>query len=643
MRELVTLPSGRDERGVTIILFAILMLAILAMVAIVIDLSATRWDRQDSKRNADLAASAAIQRMKDFNDGIPRPWPAICEAISYLDANGLGTLSGTYKTGAGVALAVDPCDGTGSPDFDQCVPNDATSWGWFEGTAQAGSIKIDIKSGYQMPDTSFGDTAADAGDAAQGSCDNVGVIIEKTRQLEFARVIGQSEQTTRIRSVGRVTIANEADDVLALLLLERTACGVVQTEGNSNALVKAAGYDSRPGLIHADSTGTQTPSCNSQKVFDVGPANPSTPRIRADASVTTGVDGQISTRAMGPAGNAANAHDPCQTHVAIFNTNPSTNCVVEGGLLGRGPVDQRYRIPMINLRTEAAGRVAWTNNQAAAAGFAVVDNPTCSVPATSLTVSKLFVRCDNYSPNADITFSNTEVVFTGRITVPNNRTYTFNNPRTLYVGGNANQNGVAVSGTLKVNSNNATDANGNLSICDDRLLNGPRTDTTKFVLMNGPFSVGGTARLCSTTLFLADNTASSCPLPSTDGVAPYGNSCNGDLDITGGSAVIDWSGPNQSPVSPTAAEIANLEDLAFWTESSDTQRVTGGGAIIMRGIVFAPNTDPMRLGGNGTNDVTDAQILVRKLVANGNAQLILRPDPANVVPFAVFKDSGLVR
>lgn len=111
---------ARGDRGVTLILFAAFMVAIVTIVALVIDLSNVRNSRQDNKRTTDVAATAGAQELAP--DGVPHPWAGVCAAFAYLKQNQSDlTLTPTYQDGNEDPVAGDPC----STNLEQeCVPGD---------------------------------------------------------------------------------------------------------------------------------------------------------------------------------------------------------------------------------------------------------------------------------------------------------------------------------------------------------------------------------------------------------------------------------------------------------------------------------------------------------------------------------------
>jgi hypothetical protein len=100
-----------------------------------------------------------------------------------------------------------------------------------------------------MPDNRFPEevaAVADAGDPLKGSCDNLAVIIKRTRSPIFAGLIDASDRTTTIRSVGRLSNINTGDYDPALLLLEQHRCAVL-TDSSNGGRVIAQPYLDHPG------------------------------------------------------------------------------------------------------------------------------------------------------------------------------------------------------------------------------------------------------------------------------------------------------------------------------------------------------------------------------------------------------------
>ena len=97
-----------------------------------------------------------------------------------------------------------------------------------------------------------------------------------------------------------------------------------------------------------------------------------------------------------------------------------------------------------------------------------------------------------------------------------------------------------------------------------------------------------------------------------------------------GNGTIDWTAPNNVDdlVKATNADHLDLEDLALWDETYDTQNVGGGGYMHLSGVFAAPNAVPFKLNGGATQDVKNSQYVVRQLWSTGNGTLSMQPLPS---------------
>ena len=173
------------------------------------------------------------------------------------------------------------------------MPGYETTWAVFDGNPVSG-VEVEIRSGYDVNDTSdggFSDEAYhdDDGAADQGGCDNLAVIIRETERPGLGRVFHGGDLTSRIRSVGRAAFGSRTDHIIALLLLERRECAALDINGNSGAYVEVLSQGPRQGIIHSDSAGID--NCSSDNnVLNVNPAGPPARIIaRQTASGTPGL------------------------------------------------------------------------------------------------------------------------------------------------------------------------------------------------------------------------------------------------------------------------------------------------------------------------------------------------------------------
>jgi hypothetical protein len=146
---------------------------------------------------------------------------------------------------------------------------------------------------------------------------------------------------------------------------------------------------------------------------------------------------------------------------------------------------------------------------------------------------------------------------------------------------------------------------------------------------------------------MADGSTVATPtsgIPASNGTIPADNTYKGTVKTTGG-AIIDWSAPNVSSMKATAAQLAELEDLAFWTETSDNSNINGSGtSMALSGVFFAPNANPFSINAGSGTIKADAQFITRFLDVSGTgATLSLRADPNNTVAIPYIDGFRLVR
>ncbi|MDX6309225.1 MAG: hypothetical protein QOI06_2271 [Nocardioidaceae bacterium] len=670
-----------DEQGAVAVIVAFSMTALLVIAALVVDVGQARTDRLSNRTYTDAAAASGIRSL-DSGDGISKPYHAACTALAYLkasDAQNLTSLVSVWRTGAGAAV-VDPCGGTALLD-SACVPNTASSWAWYHGTATTASGKlltIDIKGGYQpqaVVSTALGGYAPQTDDAAfhytgptdngvgaSGGCDQLAVIMQEQTQPGLGQVASSNPLITKVRTVARMTASSLGDASAALLILERTDCPAIQVN-STNTHIEVLGFGSKPGVIHSDSSGTGA-TCS--------PINPvilgkfaSAPGVSAHQSEsgTPRLPGMITTVAGGTA--PANATDgatkvcaetalPAQPPQTFPPTAP-TSCgpALGRGLVGRGVVDRRYdtstttgvQLAMSTAATEY-NKVPTGAAPGTLASYTVLggSQKACQNVANSNYTQggAIFVNCPNGVNYNDFTFTNaTAVVFNGNVSVGSGNTLSMPNVTRLYIkGGTGPQGGFQASGTF----------NYNLGLSATCALRGT-TARAQIVVGSGSFSAGAQSslHLCQTTVLMANDQSPTCPLPPTPvvgpGPPPADNSCIGNVNLNAGGTM-DWSAPDSvfnGPASQT--DWNNLEDLALWTETSQESSIGGGGSMTLTGVFFLPNANPFTISGHGNQLIpANAQFVARKLQAKGQGTLYMRPDPNDSFTLPLVSDSfNLVR
>ncbi len=623
---------------------ALLMIILLASAGLVVNVGLVRADRQRNKSVADVAVTSGMRSL-DAGGGQIAPFRGACTAIDYIRSNhpelsSLSTATGTWTDGSSSPIPGDPCS-SASPYYNQVCnvstafsqPSSArATFAWFTGTA--GGTTVKVKAGYAASDMTtdgFRDDSyhTDTGDAAYYGCDQLSVAVTETEDAGFGRVVGATQLTSTVRSVGRVTIEESSDAAVALLLIDPSDCEVLKIGGTGSA-VRVKGTAARPGIIHADSTGA---ACTGSNRVLTG--------LHADGIVAE--QAPDSPFAAGKVSVNANLPSPAY--------DSTTNVVAQGGApehngpKGRSPVDERYLgigtpYGITDLRADAVSRWAWTDATANANGYAVVTNCN-SLPADydPAPYTKAFLRC-NLTKSVNFASTVTDVVITGTMDVSGGggTTITMPNVRNLFVFGDAGSNAKGINvgsdSLLSVNMNGYA----NCTLRDAVPANSSLT--TKLVVGNGQLNVGssGALRMCATTLYLADGS-----LPTSNGTTPANNGYDGKLDVSA-TAALEWTAPNTTTALSTATDWEKLEDLAFWTETSGGNSIGGSNATMtLKGIFFTPNANAFDINAGGAGITADAQFITRKLNVQGGGQMTMTADPNNSVPFKFFSSYDLVR
>lgn len=650
--------ARRRDRGAVVVLSALLLTALVAIVALVIDLGFVRNTRQSSKATTDSAAAAGLQSLA--SDAVPKPWSGVCAALDYLlDNEADRTFTVEYFDGALTPVGGTPCTSL----LDQiCVANTPTSWAWIR--ASDGDYVVDIRSGYVTPDASFpedaGAHAADDGVPARGGCDQLAVIAADRDDVYFGGVAGATGYDTAIRTVGRVDISSLNEGVPAFLMLERTSCTVlshsVGNGGGSGIIVEPAS-PTEPGIIHVDSSGSSSCSDSENEGGYVvyGTAIDGVPGIQVQSAGTApDVEaGVLSLRAL-TVGNSAHAWS---------NASGVSPAGTPGALVSRKPVDDRYN-PASGATISALLSAARTDASrvTAPSGYTVVS--TCndhSPSATEQAATLVFIDCPGgYSPR-DATFTSAQqIVVNGPVHVQNNARLYLPSVQRIVIGGTSTR-GLEVSGggLLGINSLAPFAADTNAaarSACTGR--EGPAWGgTTQMVIFGGSGSgagegglnVGGRAALCQTFVLLAGPKTSPYTVPqqrvgSGDPTCVLETPCPTDTSAATDAALIvsgflRWSAPNQlaAPISGAVG----VEDLALWTETSKTSEVKSGGILEARGVHFLPNSR-LEMRSPAVAEPQDAQFIARSLKLFAGT-LRMKPTPANNVTFNLLTGVSLVR
>lgn len=628
IRTRLVLIAEPDESGLFIVLYALLVVAMFSMVAIVIDLSQLRNIRRTSQTVTDFAALAAAAELADIT-GVS-PVQACRDAFEYVKKNTPDfPVAATIPCGdlATVVPARIPCSDTtpATPPLDLEASN---------------TDPYHLHIVYPVPDSLIDDPRRGGVGTKDGAhCERMQVSISKTGGSFFAKVFGFNTLEQGASSTARGFIKNDGKDVPALLILELQACGALQASGQGGIVAKGAGI--KPGLIAVASAGSASPggcsngdNAGGRVVYgtalpsghDSRPGLPSIEAFAAEAAdPSTGVaaPGVLSVYAM----NTPNASR------SAYDTPSGVKPAPEGGpRFTRDPVDARYGSAIAGLRaTTAAVPAGYTSLRSIRNG--------CKIDSTNFIITQPNVLIDcvpNFqNPQTEIIFTGAKFWSTKNILIAPSEKWTFSNPSLLVIDRNlTNKSALEVKGTLWVNTGTTTATPSLASNYCGVSRNGPGFTSTQLVIKTGDLSVSSGAKMCQTTLYMADGAAS--PRPDNDN-----NSYEGTLGFGGGST--DWTAPDQTELAacdpPTVVAGCydrslpqfQLEDLALWTESTPLSRIGGAGEVFLTGVFFLPNAT-FDFGGQAIQNIDrNAQFVARRLNMSGQGTLILKPDPNEAI------------
>lgn len=658
----------RSDRGAVLVLVALCMLALMLIVALVIDLGSTRSDRRAGQMAVDSAATAAAQSYKVSED----PADACREALALLALN-LDTAPFVGDGGTTCASQF------GSATCADITPRSLT--------ARSGDYVVVMQhpvlagSELMVNTSTIGNAGIPQDATADGEgCDRFGFQVTTTGGAFFGGVAGESARSSTVHAVAMVRARTENTEVAALLLLERVGCGVLQTSGGGatgSGVIVSSPSPTLPGIIAADSAG-QVPPCTTNANADgyviFGTALPAAggggPSITAeDASAT--VPGIISIYAKGVGGRGG------YVYPGGLSVEP-----IAGAINSRSIADTRYN----GTNTQISQLHALLNSRTAAppttGTFATITgNPECkgTLPAATLDATVVFVDCPTFEPEANLFPNATHFFVRGNINIKSNKKLSLPEVQNLFVrgcsvGGCSGSNQfaleVANNGVLYLNTGDpalpATDTGG--TPCSARrsaARGGSTSNTTRFATRGGSVTVSGFVRMCQTTLYVGEDSAAytkqtvevtaaapenypaiaKCtpakPCPKDSAATMAG------ISFTGGSASADWSAPDQLATRPTTAQLAYaanpFEDLAFWSETSAASNIRGQGNNTTTGVFILPNAS-FTFTGQGTQaQPLDAQFLVRRLNVSGQGSLVMEPDPANALEVEVYGNVSLIR
>ncbi len=585
------------EEGSILILTAILVVAMLLMVAIVVDLGSTRAVRGKARAAADSAATAGAL---DLGNGTNAA-TACAKAFGYAFSN----LGGNQPTAAQITQA---CTSATNGGMGACT---TTTVAARVATLSNGNRTLQVTN--PVPDdnplmlkaTTVGGGVSQANNvAADGSvtCGRIGVEITEPQSSFFGGVASSKAGSFSIHSVARYRPVNRGSLVPpALVVLNQRACKAINT-GNGNIWVDSTLLG--PGLAYSDSDGTNPPCGGSEGILHTGASG--SLRAAGASSMPGELAWYLPCSPPAACPTPAPGFTPGRTATETGPVNPSTFSYV-GKLYGRperttrGPADAKYHCtktpvtaetPLCTNADPAADPVkdadALAQATTAPSGFS--SSTQCGTTGGPVTLSgKVFLDCPEFLVKANplIIAGGATIIFKGRLTID-------------------------AGGTLAVNVSNPSN---------------PVVDAGGLPV---PAAPEGQSRL------IVGSTAANAVDISTNSASVY--LAQTSLYSRGGFKMqslnkLLWSPPSSGPT----------KGLMYWSDAAQPFAIQGGPAIKAAGVLFHGN-GTLASGGNGIVDLRDVQVWVDKIDISGGATVRLKPDPANSITVtATGAGSSLIR
>lgn len=631
-RRRVRAARADGDRGVVMIIVAVSLVALATIAALVIDLGYARQRKHGVQHAADLAALAAGYQLSGRGNAylVSDPRRACTAALGSVKEN-------LTDFASGATLACDSFPVTGvSPDCTDSTPMTTVS------TTSAGyTLRVD----YPVPDAEIADAAFSGGIGTGDGvrCDRMKVSISQDKSTFLAGVAGIGHINVSGSAVVKGSVEATRKSTPALLMLERTGCQVLTNSSNGtngSGIIVEAATTQEGGHAHVDTDGSECDANPTKTAYAVYGTPLSTGQPSIQVKDGSGTNGSITAYAV-TAGS---------TRGGWIYPGGLSKPVTAGPIVSRQPVDNTYNLspdPAIStLHASAYSAVNMPTASATANGYSVVDC-TAKGPVTG---TKVFVNCPiGYTGAGDVTFTEaTDVVFNGPINMKSG-TMAFPVANRVYVKANS------TAGITLGNGANFTLNLGTATDCSARqgpAAGGTTTNTSVLAVMGGPaapthaIETGNSSlmRLCQTTVYLGSsagtysrfaatsggNCTVAAPCPVKSGAAP------GSTYSIGGT--LQLYAPNQV----TGQDASHpLDDLALWSESSDTDQAVNSGLIDAQGIMFTPNA-PIQFQSPASATPHKAQIIARTLnLLQGT--LDLNPVEGDSVAVPLPGSYGLIR
>lgn len=646
--------SLRRDDGVYAILYAVLVVVLLGMGAIVVDLAMVRQDRRLDRSAADSAALAGVSHLNTLGPGAS-PYQGCLSAWAYIaDSLGVAVPTGacgafaSYTTTAAVnAYCPTPTSSPAEIVDDRNIPGDRTvriAWPIPYHPGAGGVVSQFLTP--EIAPGSVSQTFDTTVDGTEAGCDRMGVAIFEDETFGLGSGVGINGTTTQVHSVARFSIVDgPVEGVSALNVLNPTDCSSLITTGNGQVLVGAVVDGTTvvgPGSIAVEAAGTNSTCNGGKKVID--PTTGAGSLVCASSVRLVGATscdglGVIQSHALDPGGNPANAYSSAAVNSGVLKPTPTP----EGFTHSWNPVTKLYGCnttylapcdlppapqPNYVALLEAAYKTSgtptlYTGSQAPYTSPYTLPFGDASVLCGNTSTIK-YLPPGNWYADCDITVRNGGMV--------------------IIQGGN-----LVLGGDINVNSGGCFVMNVPVETCSGLTTNGatdstvtssipPLSDSVVY-LRNGSIDTAGTLVMPQTFVYSRSNANNPVSVQSTEltlWTAPGAGAKNGN-----GRTMLE-----EACFDPTAAQVvkacmnSRFARMAYWSDypigkTPAPNNFAGQGSLNVVGVFFTPR-GYFNFTGGGAYAAAAAQFWADKLNVNGGAVLGLIPD----AKFAIESPQG---
>lgn len=665
LRHRLSCTAHSAQEGVYAILYAVLVVVLLGMSAIVVDFASVRSDRRSMRSATDSAVVGGAALLNTRLGAGATPFAACSRAWDYLElalkVKRLANTCSNFKippTPAGTPIDIATYCAAAIPaeiDDDTTIGNRTIRVAWpIPATGGSGFLNPDIAPGNVSQ--SFA-TDIDGPATGDNGCDRLGTAIFEDAKFGLGGGIGASGTTTQVHSVARVdATGGPSEDVAALNVLNPVDCHTLVKTGNGKIIVGPTllnGVVTGPGIIAAESfagdvdlngdgvikasDGEKSDCGGGDAVMEVKGGNGS---ICASGSSITSCDGDgvIESHALdGP--NHARAYD------AGSGTISPLPPVAEGGTHGYDPVTKFYGCNMTRLPCTPPSINYIAELEAAYGGPAT---PTLYNSSQSPYVDPYGPTFTNTYPGAVMgTFTaRTDICnVAGLLVIPAGNWFA-DCPGDISVGGTLIVKGgnlVARHG-ISIGNGGCFVMNTNVTACPTTVVDGvtviatsgtganittfvPPAADAKVFLRTGSITNNGTMAMPQTFVYAM----------GANGGALSGNATVAPLWTAPGAGAVDGSGRTTLENDCLDAGVVNAACMnsrfartAYWSDyaapkSPNPNTFNGQGNLAYVGVFFTPLAYDNFTGGTA-GQAAAAQFWADKLNVNGSGTISLSPD-----------------